>query len=121
MVFYGFTGVAISSSENNESRTQAAFEAIAELGPVPVIVGGDFNIDPEDSPALWSVLSTGLFFDVLRWQAHASGDEPDGACLVSGNRLDCFVCNREAFAALLGKGASKPSVCSPHIVPFLLI
>lgn len=79
-------------------------------GRVPIVIGGDFNIDCELSDNLQSFLGTGQYFDAIRWKAHQQGLEPDGACLNSGNRLDYMILNREAFAAFTDGGTLSDPV-----------
>ena len=81
MTVYGYTGAgarAPSALANNEALLTAAFEALATLGSVPIIFGGDFNTEVEASDVLRSALGTGQYFDAIRWKSHQLGFEPEG-------------------------------------------
>ena len=101
LTVYGFSGASSSTAvlAQNEKLIQAAFEALAELGPVPVIIGGDLNLDPEESEVIRAALCSGSYFDALRWSAHQQGLEPADTCITSNNRLDFFLLSREACSA----------------------
>lgn len=119
MTIYGYTGAGArqpSALANNEALLTAAFEALATLGSVPVLLGGDFNTDIEASDVLRSALGTGQYYDVIRGKSHQLGVEPDGTQKLSGNRLDCMLFNKEAFAAFCD-GGILDEPCFPVHVP----
>lgn len=72
MTVYGFSGSSSSNAilAQSEKLLQAVFATLAELGPVPAVIRGDSNFDPEDSEVLRAALCSGSYFDVLRWSAH---------------------------------------------------
>eukprot|EP00973_Karenia_brevis_P019982 2742732-Karenia_brevis.AAC.1 len=47
----------------NEAFLGQVFEAAAELGNVPMLVMGDFNVDPCRSPLLRAAMETGRWVD----------------------------------------------------------
>eukprot|EP00435_Cladocopium_sp_Y103_P024850 s449_g6.t1 len=102
LTIYGFPGASAPGAvrNQNEQLFEAAFLALAALGDVPIVIGGDFNIDVQDSPVIASALGTGHFFDAIRWIAHSQGEEPAPTYERSKNRLDHILLNRPAMAAL---------------------
>ena len=64
---YGFTGCYSHSqaAEKNESFLLDALEALAALGPdAPVLIMGDLNIEPHDSPVITEAISKGILVDL---------------------------------------------------------
>lgn len=119
MTVYGYPGAGAkqhSAFANNEALLTAAFEALATLGSVPIILGGDFNTDVEASDVLRSALGTGQYYDAIRWKSHQLGVEPEGTQKMSGNRLDYMLFNKEAFSAFYD-GGTLDDPCFPVHVP----
>eukprot|EP00973_Karenia_brevis_P031519 4347947-Karenia_brevis.AAC.1 len=59
--FYGYPNAASNpdAMQKNEELLQAMFEVGAELGNVPLLVLGDFDIGPQKSAMLQAALATG--------------------------------------------------------------
>eukprot|EP00973_Karenia_brevis_P036254 5000120-Karenia_brevis.AAC.1 len=48
----------------NEELLADVFNSCAELGNVPVVITGDFNIIPDKSPTVLCATTTGVWVDV---------------------------------------------------------
>jgi endonuclease/exonuclease/phosphatase family metal-dependent hydrolase len=101
---YGHTGAAQNAEAMrlNEQLLAQALAAAASLGDAPVLLMGDFNIDPSSSPVLRAALATGRWFDAAAVHAASMGKSPDLTCFASpdGTRIDIVLCNRASAAAL---------------------
>eukprot|EP00435_Cladocopium_sp_Y103_P021024 s395_g5.t1 len=121
MTIYGYPGAGDkqpAAYANNEALFTAAFDALATLGSVPIVLGGDFNTEVENSDVLRSALGTGQYFDVLRWKAHSLDLEPEGTNKLSGNRIGYMLFNREAFAAFMDGGVLHEPSFPVHLPVF---
>ncbi|CAE8724944.1 unnamed protein product, partial [Polarella glacialis] len=75
---YCFTGAHLhpDAMSKNETFLQDVFEAVAELGNVPVLIMGDFNVMPEQSEILQAAISTGAWRDAAVIQASVTNSTP---------------------------------------------
>ena len=106
MSVYGWTGAEqkFDAMVANEQLLRDVFEVAAELGDVPVIVAGDFNVHLERSSQLTSALATGIWHDAARLLASARGAEPAATCFKNststGTRIDMIFCNESVAASI---------------------
>ena len=72
---YGFTNAARGPNQRkkNEELLQMLFHFLASLGDVPIIVLGDFNVAPQQSITLTTMLGSGDFFDLAEVQSRVTG------------------------------------------------
>ena len=101
---YGHTGAAQVPEvmDANELLLAAALEDLVALGDAPVLLLGDFNVSPEQSPVLWAALASGWWFDAAALCASRAGGPPEPTCFTatSSSRIDCIFCNRVSVSAL---------------------
>eukprot|EP00661_Eupelagonemidae_sp_cell13_P003443 gene3443-2025_t len=107
MSVYGFAGAAghgHARMQENEQLLSDVLEAAAELGNVPVVVTGDFNVQLEESAALQSAVASGRWVDVAGAQARAINEVPEPTCFMhhcpQGRRIDMVLANTVAAAAM---------------------
>ena len=90
----------------NEALLADVFSVAAELGNVPVVIGGDFSTTPEKSPFLRSAMETGRWVDVAMAVSQATGQPAAPTChsttFAEGKRIDGFICNAAAIACVAG-------------------
>ena len=88
----------------NEAFLSDVMAAAAELGNVPILILGDFNVPPSISAVLQSALSSGRWFDAALSFACASSEAPANTCFVRetsvGSRIDLAFCNNIAMSAV---------------------
>eukprot|EP00660_Eupelagonema_oceanica_P019027 gene19027-biopygen9786 len=109
MTVYGHTGAADQRAayDLNERLLGDVMEASAELGNVPVLVLGDFNITPVGSQVLRSAMAAGGWEDLAVAQAEAVQAEPEPTCFSAlahqsgspGSRIDIAFGNPAVLAA----------------------
>ena len=109
--FYGFSGdggTAVNSI--NDALLRQAIDTVAELGAVPVLLCGDFNILSSKSNVLMTATSTGQWIDVMAMFAALEGSTPPVTCFTRkdspGSRLDYVLANVVAASALQRVGYS---------------
>ena len=71
LAFYGYSGARSNNAwakEANERAIRQVFRYAAALDGVPVLAAGDWNDDPERSPALEEALQLGCSLLLLRHQ-----------------------------------------------------
>ena len=72
LVYYGFPGARSGeqrAKEANEKAIAQVFRRAAAVKGTPTLVLGDFNDEPDTSPALAAVLATGQWHDLALLQA----------------------------------------------------
>ena len=88
----------------NDAFLCDVFEAAAELGNVPILIMGDFNVPAHMSGAIASALLTGRWFDVAASTALARGATLANTCFVRdtsvGSRIDLVHANSVAMDAV---------------------
>ena len=105
MSVYGFTGNGrLADNKRNDALLQDALLVAAELGDVPVLVMGDFNIVAEQSATLAAAARTGRWTDLGAAAAAARGEEPPATCFArgresQGSRIDYILANHVALQA----------------------
>ena len=103
MSIYGHTGAdrAAEPKQKNEAFLKDVFLAAAELGDVPIMIAGDFNVVPERSAMICNAVGTGKWFDVAVEFAKASGITAAPTCHSStaGTRIDAIIANVPLLAA----------------------
>eukprot|EP00973_Karenia_brevis_P018720 2566937-Karenia_brevis.AAC.1 len=101
---YAGAGQKADKMEANEELLEAILAEAAELGPVPVIICGDFNIDPAKSRCLTHAVATGVWHDLAVAAAFASGSSPQATCFPrptsAGTRIDAMICNSLVLPAV---------------------
>ena len=62
---YGYpnAGRDATARERNEDLLRKTLEVAAELGDVPIVMLGDFNVDPSASAVLRSAIESGCWHD----------------------------------------------------------
>ena len=82
--FYGISGASSDSRKHalNESIVSQAIERVINAGTDPCILAGDFNVEPETSAAIATVVDEGLLIDVGHdWATNTKeGEGPDDRC-----------------------------------------
>ena len=58
----------------NEAFLKEVMEALAELGDVPILILGGFNVPPGISCVLQSAINSGLWLDAALLFAKANGE-----------------------------------------------
>eukprot|EP00660_Eupelagonema_oceanica_P002110 gene2110-biopygen23759 len=104
--------------EANEKLLADTLEAAAELGDVPVLILGDFNVRPEDSAALRDAVLAGGWQDLALAQAEALQVEADHTCYPANggdsSRIDIAFGNGAALAATRGVAVLQDAGFSVH-------
>ena len=78
-----YYGIAGANSDNrkkalNEHIVSMAIEKAINAGDEPYILCGDFNIEPEDSPAIAAAIEEGLLVDIgHEWAPRVSNEDDD--------------------------------------------
>ena len=88
----------------NEAFLRDAWEAAAELGAVPVVIAGDFNIDPRRSAIVKSAVAAGIWYDAAVSFSMAALTEVQPTCFKNtgspGTRIDAMMVNSVLAPAL---------------------
>eukprot|EP00973_Karenia_brevis_P052652 7314480-Karenia_brevis.AAC.1 len=106
MSVWGFPGADQHAEQmaSNEALLSKVFAVAAELGPVPVMIAGDFNVDPSGSNVLKLAVSSGMWYDIAVASASASGDRAKPTCFKNaqseGRRIDAMFCNSTLMPAV---------------------
>lgn len=125
MSVYGYTGASANNvaKRQNERLLQDVFETAVELGNVPVMILGDFNVDPSRSATIQNALSTRGWRDVATKIAEATGHPVVATCFKSpsGTRIDAAIYTCAAavvsdFSVLQDSGlpTHRPIVATMH-------
>jgi hypothetical protein len=102
---YGVSGDGSTEVNNrNDALLLQAINAATELGAVPVLLCGDFNILSNRSTSLMKATSTWHWIDVMATFDSLEGVEPPDTCFARpncpGSRLDYVLANVVAASAL---------------------
>ncbi|CAE8665800.1 unnamed protein product [Polarella glacialis] len=104
MSVYGFPGSESGgdATKNNGHLLKLVLRAGAELGNVPIVILGDFNITPEKSLTLCAAFSTGCWLDAALQMSALTGSRPQPTCFASpqGTRIDAVLCSAVAAVGL---------------------
>ena len=106
MNIYGYSGAIAhpDRTAQNEQLLKDVLNAAASLGNVPILICGDFNVEPERSPVLRAALGTGRWLDAAASIAANHGGAPAATCFKNaaspGTRIDVALCNAVAGQAL---------------------
>ena len=120
MCFYGISGASSCSQKmaHNEALLSQVFAVCAVLGNVPVLLLGDFNVNPEKSSALQRAIDGARWSDACHLCATAQGGSPDPTCFVratsAGTRIDAIYANSIARSLLGEAGMILDSALQTH-------
>jgi len=101
----------------NEALLGKALAVAAEIGNAPVVIVGDFNIEPDSSAVLRAAMATGRWHDAAAAQAVAHGVMAPRTCFVGsseGTRIDAIPCNSIAASALGSVGVVEDTGLPTH-------
>ena len=121
---YGFGGASGDGERFrlNEDLIGRALCKLIEAGDTPYLICGDFNIVPQESPAIARLIAKGLLVDVP--YAFAQGEHPtirpDGAPQEGEKgkgriRIDSVLANRAAFALVVACKLRWDLCLSDHV------
>ena len=94
---YGYTNAAVNQQarQDNEAFMAKMFAYLATFGDVPVLIGGDMNIDPVKSAALRAAFSTGRWREAAELQKMIDGLQMQNTCFAHetsvGSRIDSII------------------------------
>ena len=98
---YGYSNATSDPARlaSNELSLELAFSEANACGDTPVIIIGDFNVEPQMSATIWHQLCTGAWVDVAQAFAEASGVEPQATYhgpRGASSRIDLCLINQAA-------------------------
>ena len=90
--------------DTNEELLRNIFDEAGSLGNVPILVVGDYNVKPENSPFLSNLITSGLWVDIGQTTATLAGKLPDATYEARGvsSRIDLAFGNSELMRYLKG-------------------
>ena len=104
---YGYVGSGTPEEERrNDDLLREVLSVASTLGEVPIVVAGDFNIQPDHSVTLLAAYATGKWYDVAASVAANAGVTPDVTCYnrsdrsSRGTRIGYVLANSVAFTAV---------------------
>ncbi|KAJ9444445.1 Retrovirus-related Pol polyprotein from type-1 retrotransposable element R2 [Diplonema papillatum] len=100
MSIYG----VVSDEDATEEILADTLSYAATLGDVPILIAGDFNVEPEESPILNAAVQSGKWVDVGSTWAKQYAQQPAATCMASkkGRRIDAIFANSVAAVAISG-------------------
>lgn len=109
---YGHSGAMTNSElmEANESLLADVFLEAASLGGVPVIILGDFNVEPRRSAVLNLQTASGAWTDLAKAEADTRQARPEDTYAGprgASSRIDCVFVNRAALAKVRHSGSCQ--------------
>ena len=122
--YYGYDGASGDAQRCrlNEDHVGRAVIQMLEQGDTPYLLCGDFNIAPENSTVISSLIAKGVLIDVLDAFGHgqqctfSSEGQPqkddDGP---GKTRIDTILANRAAFPMIIDSGPKWELCISDHV------
>ena len=117
---YGHAGAGVipEKMRANEQLLRDAFQFLAGLGAVPVMLLADLNITPHLSLAVRSAIDIGGWADCAALVAEATATSPPATCYVHagpGSRIDVVLANRISKHALCDAGLVGDTGIPTHL------
>jgi exonuclease III len=123
---YGYDGAPTDGERFrlNEDLISRALIRLLEAGDTPYLICGDFNISPQQSPAIAGLIAKGLLIDVPHafglggqhtFCHHAKGPPKEGIEEKGRTRIDTILANKAAFPLITECKCRWDILLSDHV------